>query len=71
MVKENLTWRSFADPGDLGSGVIATKWNLAGTPTLYVLDQTGVIQYKWIGNPGAMVIDSALEKVLGTRPRPR
>jgi hypothetical protein len=57
--KENLTWRSFADAGDIAAG-----WNLSATPTLYVLDSKGVIRYKWVGAPGAKAIDAALEKLI-------
>jgi hypothetical protein len=64
MVKEKLTWRSFADPGALGQGAITAKWNLPGTPTFYVLDPKGVIRHKWVGSPGAEVIDRALEKLI-------
>jgi hypothetical protein len=64
MVKEKLTWRSFADPGALGRGAITTRWNLPGTPTLYILDHKGVIRHKWVGNPGGAAIDAALEKLI-------
>jgi hypothetical protein len=64
MVKEKLTWRSFADPGGLGQGAITVKWNLPGTPTFYVLDPQGVIRHKWVGSPGARVIDTALDKLI-------
>jgi hypothetical protein len=64
MAKEKLTWRSFADPGALGQGAITAKWNLPGTPTFYVLDPRGVIRHKWVGSPGAKVIDRALEKLI-------
>jgi peroxiredoxin len=64
MDKERLSWRSFADPGDLGQGVIAAKWNLAGTPTLYVIDPKGVIRHKWAGSPGEKAIDAGLEKLI-------
>jgi hypothetical protein len=57
--KEQLTWRSFADPGD-----IAAKWNLSATPTLYVLDPRGTIRYKWAGAPGAKAIDAALDELI-------
>jgi hypothetical protein len=57
--KEKLTWRSFADAGD-----IAARWNLSATPTLYVLDPKGVIRYKWAGAPEAKAIDAALEKLI-------
>ena len=62
MDKSNLTWRSFADPGEIGQGSIATQWNLAATPTLYVLDARGVIRHKWVGSPGEQVIDAAVDR---------
>jgi len=65
----NLTWRSFADPGDLGQGAIVTRWNAAITPTLYVLDHKGIIRHKWVGNPGSDVIDAALEKLVAQAER--
>lgn len=64
MDKEKLTWRSFADPGELGQGAIAARWNLAATPTLYVIDHKGVIRHKWLGSPGEKAIDTALEKLI-------
>jgi hypothetical protein len=57
--KEKLTWRSFADTGD-----IAARWNLSATPTLYILDPEGVIRYKWAGAPGAKAIDDALDELI-------
>jgi hypothetical protein len=64
MDKEKLNWRSFADPGALGQGAIAAKWNLPGTPTYYVIDPKGVIRYKWVGSPGEKAIDSALDMLI-------
>ena len=65
MEKEQLTWRSFADPGALGQGAITAKWNLSGTPTFYVIDHKGVIRHKWAGgSPGAKAIDAALDKLI-------
>ena len=64
MDKEKLTWRSFADPGDLGQGAISARWNLSSTPTLYVIDHLGVIRHKWMGSPGRKAIDTALEKLI-------
>ena len=59
MDKEKLNWRSFAR-GD----AITAKWNLRGTPTLYVLDHKGVIRHKWMGSPGETVLDAALEELI-------
>jgi peroxiredoxin len=64
MEREKLGWRSFADPGDIQQGAIATRWNVTGTPTLYVIDHHGVIRHKWAGSPGAEAIDAALEKLI-------
>jgi peroxiredoxin len=62
--REQLTWRSFADPGALGRGPIATRWNLTSTPTFYVIDHQGVIRHKWVGSPGEKRIDLVLEKLI-------
>jgi hypothetical protein len=64
MEKEKLPWRSFVDPGNAGAGPIATKWNLSATPTFYVIDHKGVIRYKWVGAPGAKVMDAAVNKLI-------
>ena len=63
--KENLTWRSFSDPPtSAGLGAIAKKWNLAGTPTIYLIDHKGVIRHKWLGGARAQVIDHAVEELI-------
>ena len=59
MEQEKLPWRSFADDGD-----IVRTWNLAGTPTIYLIDHAGVIRCKWVGAPGEKVLDEALEKLV-------
>src|SRR5579862_9716810 len=43
--KEQLTWRSWWDGGST-NGPIASQWNVYGWPTIYVLDQNGVIRGK-------------------------
>jgi peroxiredoxin len=45
MEKEGITWRSWFDGGSTG-GPIATKWNVHGWPTVYVIDAKGVIRYR-------------------------
>ena len=63
--KENLTWRSFSDPPTSeGRGAISQKWNLGGTPTIYLIDYKGVIRHKWVGGARAKVIDNAVEKLI-------
>jgi hypothetical protein len=45
MEKESITWRSWWDGGST-EGAIATRWNVSGWPTIYVLDKGGVIRHK-------------------------
>ena len=58
MEKEKLNWRS------VSSRAVAGKWSARGTPTYYVIDPKGVIQFKWVGYPGAKTIDTALEQLI-------
>src|SRR5437867_11468907 len=63
MEHEKLNWRSFANPEGFSGGIVA-KWNLQGTPTVYILDHKGVIREKWLRSPGDKVIDEALAKLI-------
>ncbi len=45
--EENLSWRSWWDGGNT-AGPIASKWNVRGWPTIYILDEEGVIRYKGV-----------------------
>lgn len=58
--KENITWRSWWDGGDT-SGPIATKWNVQGWPTIYVVDHKGVIRYRDVREKQ---MDAAVEMLL-------
>jgi hypothetical protein len=57
--KEQITWRSWWDRST--QGPIARKWNVHGWPTVYVLDDKGVIRYKGLrGQP----LEEAVKKLL-------
>ena len=43
---------------------VVSEWNSPGTPVYYVIDPTGVIRYKWVGNPGEKALDAALDKLI-------
>lgn len=64
MDQHQLTWRSFADQGNAGAGPIARQWNLKATPTFYVIDDQGMIRYKWTAAPDTEVLDAVLDKLL-------
>jgi hypothetical protein len=42
VAREKLTWRSFWDGGST-QGPIASRWNVTGWPTVYLIDHQGVI----------------------------
>ncbi len=44
LAEEKITWPSFRDGST--EGPIATRWNISGWPTIYVIDQKGVIRVK-------------------------
>jgi hypothetical protein len=58
--KEQITWRSWYDGGGM-SGPIATRWNVHGWPTVYVLDADGVIRYRDLGEKQ---LDEAVDRLL-------
>jgi len=64
MAREDLPWRTFDD-----SGAVVKKWNLSGTPTLYLIDPAGVIRRKWVGAPGEAALDAAIESLLAEAER--
>lgn len=47
LARERLTYRSFWDSGGKTptTGPIATAWNAVGWPSVYVIDEQGVIRY--------------------------
>ncbi len=59
MEKEGITWRSWLD-GSPG-GPIATKWNVHGWPTIYVLDHKGIIRAKGVRGEE---LDKAVDQLL-------
>jgi hypothetical protein len=60
IAREHMTWRSFWDGGDT-SGPIATRWNVSGWPTIYVLDHEGVIRFR---GPRGAALDAAVDQLL-------
>ncbi len=61
--KENITWRSFWNGGST-QGPISKAWKVRGWPTLYVLDEHGVIRHRWVGSPGAAAMERAVDELV-------
>ena len=65
-LEERMTWRSFADESN-PEEKIATVWSIRGWPTVYVLDDQGVIRFKLCGYGGKRseeVLDAVVDQVL-------
>ena len=59
--EKNITWRSFQnEQGDSSS--ISERWNITGWPTIYVIDEKGMIRYH---NVRGAALDDAIETLLG------
>ena len=62
-MKENdLTWPSFFDGGGTG-GPIATRWGVHAWPTVFVIDQNGVIS-----EGGRTNFEEFIERLLKAQP---
>ena len=63
LVNEKVTWRSFWNGGSTG-GPISRAWGVTAWPTLVLIDHKGVIRQKFVGSPGAAVLDKAIDDLL-------
>ncbi len=65
IAKEKIVWRNWFDGGGK-EGPIATKWQIAAWPTVYVLDAKGVIRYIEANGetPDEKQLDDVIDKLL-------
>ena|ERR1043166_8971349 len=61
MKEHDVTWPSFFDGGGTG-GPIATRWGVTGWPTLYVIDQQGIIRH---ADADGDFLETAVQALLG------
>ncbi len=64
--KENITWRSFWNGPNGTGGPISKAWNVSGWPTVYILDQKGVIRFKDVRGEA---LDKAIDSLLAEKSR--
>ena len=57
---EKMTWRNWWDGGTT-EGPIASRWNVSGWPTIYVLDAKGIIRYRSVSG---VKLDEAVDALL-------
>jgi hypothetical protein len=58
--KQGITWRQAVDGST--SGPIASRWNVSGWPTIYVIDAHGVIRFRDLREKQ---LEDAVVKLLG------
>jgi hypothetical protein len=63
--KEKLTWRSFWDGGST-EGPIASRWNVNGWPTIYLIDHNGVI-VRQVGSREEELVEQKVKEAEATR----
>ena len=62
LAEQEITWRQALDGGT--DGPWATKWNVQGWPTLYLLDAEGKIREYWLGGPDEKELDQKIEALI-------
>jgi hypothetical protein len=67
IMKENgITWRNAVEGST--DGPLATRWNVQGWPTIYVLDARGVIRYREVRDKEMdEAVDALLKELEGTK----
>lgn len=60
IAREKITWRSFWNGGGT-SGPISSAWRVSSWPTIYVIDERGVIRHK---NVRGEAMDKAVDALL-------
>lgn len=60
--KEKMPWTHWWDNGPKSK--VLKSYRVRAFPTLYLVDHTGVIKHKWVGNPGNDKIDAAVEELV-------
>jgi len=60
--EEEITWRSWWDESP--TGPIATRWNIASRPTVYLLDAKGVIRHKAVGLAALEKLDERIDELV-------
>ena len=64
MTEEEITWRSFWNGEQGTGGPISKQWNVAGWPTMYVVDHNGIIRHKSVGSPGEETVDTWIDALV-------
>lgn len=60
---ENITWptiwEDYRNPTSIN-----VQWYVSGWPTIFLIDQQGIIRQHWFGSPGTEVMDQQIQELL-------
>lgn len=65
MQDQRITWPNIYD-APAGKGPIAKRWNVHSWPTIYILDNEGVIRYR---DPSGEALEKAVNELLAKIPK--
>jgi peroxiredoxin len=63
--QHGITWRSFKDKQD-GKRVISDAWKTPGWPTLYLIDQNGIVRKRWTDTVPPEVLNREIDDLIAT-----
>jgi hypothetical protein len=66
--EERIIWRSFWNGPEGTGGPISTKWNTRVWPTMYLLDDKGVIRHKFLESPSNETLDRLIDQLVEAVP---
>jgi hypothetical protein len=61
--QHQITWRSFKDKQP-GKPRIDATYKVRSWPTLYLIDQAGVIRARWPGTPSLKAVEREIDRLL-------
>ena len=61
--KEKITWPTLLDDYNQPNSINA-QWYVQGWPTIFLIDEKGVIRRHWVGSPGDEIIDQQVQELL-------
>jgi peroxiredoxin len=60
--KEPMPWVHWWEKGD--ENPVLKQYRVQAFPSLYLIDHTGIVRKKWVGNPGDDKIDQAVQELV-------
>jgi thiol-disulfide isomerase/thioredoxin len=63
VVKHKITWPSFRNKRGEGP-TISAAWDIIGLPTLFLLDDQGIIRKRWVGPPTPEELNRAVDELI-------